>query len=45
MGKKYQSCSDCIYASYVMCSLGYELCRASEKDEDEDEDEEVDEDE
>jgi len=41
MEKEYQSCSDCIYASYAMCSLGYELCRTSE----EDEDEEVDEDE
>ena len=41
MEKEYQSCSDCIYATYAMCSLGYELCRIPE----EDEDEEVDEDE
>ena len=39
MEKEYQSCSDCIYAPYAMCSLGYELCRASDEDEEVDEDE------
>lgn len=39
MKKEYKSCSDCIYASYSMCSLGYELCREPEEDEEIDENE------
>ena len=31
----YKSCSDCIYATYGMCSAGAELCRTSEENEEE----------